>query len=60
MREDLINDDRDDAAHTIRSKLERRKSKTLFHLQTPFMDSGGAWVTEDRRSGLDRREQKAA
>ena len=55
MSEQLIVDDRDDAAHIIRSKVERRKSKTLFHLLTPFRDSSGQWVNEDRRSGGDRR-----
>ncbi|MCK4951855.1 MAG: hypothetical protein KAS48_08560 [Gammaproteobacteria bacterium] len=59
MYAQLIIDDRDDTAHVIREKADRRRNKTLFHLLAPFRDSSGEWVAADRRSGEDRRNPAA-
>ncbi len=49
-------DDRDDPSQTMRSPVDRRRNKILFHLmKLPLRDSDGHLVTEDRRSGKDRR-----
>lgn len=55
MHAQLIIDDRIDTTQVIRTKGDRRKSKTLLHLLTPFRNSCGKWIRTDHRSGNNRR-----
>lgn len=49
-------DDRKDPSHVIRSEMDRRRNRILFHLlKVPFRDSDNNLVSTDRRSGFDRR-----
>ena len=59
MHAQLIIDDRVDTAQIIRGKAGRRRSKTLFHLLTPFLDSSGEWINTDRRCVNERRNPTA-
>ena len=53
---ELIFDNREDPSQVIRTRVNRRKNKILFHLhKLPFKDSDGSLVVIDRRSGNDRR-----
>lgn len=56
MTFEIVVDDRVNASHAIRTKVNRRTNKILFHLiKLPFKDSEGVLVSRDRRSGHDRR-----
>ena len=53
---ELIFDNREDPSQVIRTRVNRRKNKILFHLhKLPFRDGDGGQVTTDRRSDHDRR-----